>query len=46
MIGHTQPRRLAARSIAARVADELGTEVGDLVATRCVSPTKSAIARW
>ncbi len=31
MIGHTQPRRLAARSIAARVADELGTEVGDLV---------------
>lgn len=31
MIGHTQPRRLAARSIAARVAEELGTEVGDLV---------------
>ena len=31
MIGHTQPRRLAARSIATRVADELGTEVGDLV---------------
>lgn len=28
MIGHTQPRRLAARSIAARVAEELGT-VGD-----------------
>ena len=24
MIGHTQPRRLAARSIASRVADELG----------------------
>ncbi|MGA0237560.1 MAG: ATP-dependent RNA helicase HrpA, partial [Acidimicrobiales bacterium] len=31
MIGHTQPRRLAARSIAARVADELGTTIGDLV---------------
>ena len=28
MIGHTQPRRLAARSIAARVAEELKTEVG------------------
>src|SRR5438094_8035982 len=24
-IGHTQPRRIAARSVAARVADELGT---------------------
>src|SRR5690606_20054090 len=31
LIGHTQPRRLAARTIAARVAEELGTEVGDLV---------------
>ena len=31
MIGHTQPRRLAARSIASRVADELGTKVGELV---------------
>ena len=31
LIGHTQPRRLAARSIAARVADELGTSVGELV---------------
>ena len=27
-IGHTQPRRIAARSVAARVADELGTKVG------------------
>ena len=31
MVGHTQPRRLAARSIASRVADELGTKVGELV---------------
>ncbi len=31
LIGHTQPRRLAARSIASRVADELGTTVGELV---------------
>ncbi len=30
-IGHTQPRRIAARSLAARVASELGGEVGDLV---------------
>lgn len=28
MIGHTQPRRIAARSIAARVADELGGPLG------------------
>ena len=31
LIGHTQPRRLAARTIAERVAEELGSEVGDLV---------------
>ncbi|MGQ0463848.1 MAG: ATP-dependent RNA helicase HrpA [Sporichthyaceae bacterium] len=30
-IGHTQPRRLAARTVADRVASEIGTEVGDLV---------------
>ncbi|WP_159813448.1 ATP-dependent RNA helicase HrpA [Actinomyces sp. zg328] len=27
MIGHTQPRRIAARSVAERIADELGTRV-------------------
>ncbi|MDH4307453.1 MAG: ATP-dependent RNA helicase HrpA [Acidimicrobiia bacterium] len=31
LIGHTQPRRIAARSIAERVATELGSTVGDLV---------------
>ncbi|HSJ71280.1 MAG TPA: ATP-dependent RNA helicase HrpA [Acidimicrobiia bacterium] len=31
LIGHTQPRRIAARSIAERVASELGAEVGGLV---------------
>jgi ATP-dependent helicase HrpA len=31
LIGHTQPRRLAARTIAARVAEELDTRLGDLV---------------
>ncbi len=28
MIGHTQPRRIAARSVAERISDELGTELG------------------
>jgi ATP-dependent helicase HrpA len=31
MIGHTQPRRIAARSVAERVAEELGTVVGEEV---------------
>ena len=31
MIGHTQPRRLAARTVAARIAEELHTEVGEAV---------------
>ncbi|GAB3254237.1 hypothetical protein GCM10027448_21190 [Nocardioides dilutus] len=31
IIGHTQPRRIAARSVAERIASELGTELGDLV---------------
>ncbi|WP_327150527.1 ATP-dependent RNA helicase HrpA [Nocardia sp. NBC_01329] len=30
-IGHTQPRRLAARTVAERIAEELGTELGDTV---------------
>jgi len=31
LIGHTQPRRIAARSIASRLAEELGTSVGKKV---------------
>ncbi|HIP81724.1 MAG TPA: ATP-dependent RNA helicase HrpA [Leucothrix mucor] len=31
IIGHTQPRRLAARSVAARIAEELKTEIGSVV---------------
>ncbi len=31
LIGHTQPRRMAARTIAERVAEELGTELGGTV---------------
>src|SRR6478736_1743712 len=30
-IGHTQPRRIAARAVAERVAEELGTELGSTV---------------
>ena len=30
-IGHTQPRRIAARTIAERISEELGTELGELV---------------
>ena len=30
-IGHTQPRRIAARTVAARIAEELGTELGTTV---------------
>lgn len=30
-IGHTQPRRLAARAVATRIAEEIGTELGNLV---------------
>src|SRR5438445_10277863 len=30
-IGHTQPRRIAARSVAQRIADELGTGLGEAV---------------
>jgi ATP-dependent helicase HrpA len=30
-IGHTQPRRIAARSVAARIAEETGSELGGLV---------------
>jgi ATP-dependent helicase HrpA len=31
LIGHTQPRRLAARTVARRIAEELGGETGDVV---------------
>ena len=31
MIGHTQPRRIAARSVAARIADELHSAIGQAV---------------
>jgi ATP-dependent helicase HrpA len=41
-IGHTQPRRIAARSVAARIAEELNVELGERSATRCASPEGSS----
>ena len=45
-IGHTQPRRLAARTVAQRIADELASPLGDLVGyqvrfTDSVSPSSA-----
>ncbi|MEO1717551.1 MAG: ATP-dependent RNA helicase HrpA, partial [Planctomycetota bacterium] len=34
LIGHTQPRRLAARSVAGRIAEELGVRLGDEVGSK------------
>ena len=42
MIGCTQPRRIAARAVARRVAEELNTELGRGVVSRCASTTRSA----
>ena len=44
LIGHTQPRRIAARSVAERIAEELagdglGRSSATWSATRCGSPT-------
>lgn len=40
MIGHTQPRRIAARTVAERVAEELRTPSGRPSAGRSASPTR------
>lgn len=42
MIGHTQPRRIAARTVAERVAEELRTPWARRSAGRSGSPTRSA----
>ena len=41
LIGHTQPRRIAARSVAARIAEELGSPWAATWATRSASPKRS-----
>ncbi|MEK8171834.1 hypothetical protein NKH77_28340 [Streptomyces sp. M19] len=40
LIGHTQPRRIAARTVAERVAEELRTRWASPSAGRSVSPTR------
>jgi ATP-dependent helicase HrpA len=41
-IGHTQPRRIAARTVAERIADELGTEIGATVGYKVRFTDKSS----
>jgi len=41
-IGHTQPRRIAARTVAERIADELGTEIGTVVGYKVRFTDKSS----
>ena len=45
MIGYTQPRRIAARSVAARIASELGTGLGTLVGYQVSTRRLSAAIR-
>ncbi len=42
MIGHTQPRRLAARAVSMRLAEELGTRVGEKVGFKIRFTDKTA----
>lgn len=46
LIGHTQPRRLAASSVANRIAEELGTEVGQGVGFQIRFIEKAAPATY
>jgi ATP-dependent helicase HrpA len=43
-IGHTQPRRIAARTVAERIAEELGTDLGDIVGYKVRFTDKSGDA--
>src|ERR1700761_3845208 len=43
-IGHTQPRRIAARTVAERIAEELGTQLGDIVGYKVRFTDKSGDA--
>lgn len=42
VIGHTQPRRIAARTVAAKIAAELGSEIGQLVGFKVRHTDKTA----
>jgi ATP-dependent helicase HrpA len=46
LIGHTQPRRLAARSVATRLAQELKTQVGAGVGVKIRFHDKSSADSW
>jgi HrpA-like RNA helicase len=46
LIGHTQPRRLAARTVANRIAEELQTEPGGCIGYKVRLATTSAITPW
>ncbi len=46
LIGHTQPRRLAARSVATRLAQELKTQVGAGVGVKIRFHDKSTADSW
>ncbi len=46
LIGHTQPRRLAARSVATRLAQELKTQVGAGVGVKIRFHDRSTAASW
>ena len=46
LIGHTQPRRIAARAVATRIAQELAPEPERSSATRCASPTTRSPTRF
>jgi len=46
LIGHTQPRRLAARSVAARLAQELNTSVGQGVGVKIRFHDRTSPASW
>ena len=41
LIGHTQPRRIAASSVATRIAEEMGTPLAPMSATRYASTRRS-----
>ncbi|NTV10501.1 MAG: ATP-dependent RNA helicase HrpA, partial [Zoogloea sp.] len=46
LIGHTQPRRLAARSVASRLAQELKTRVGEGVGAKIRFQDRSSPQSW
>jgi ATP-dependent helicase HrpA len=46
LIGHTQPRRLAARSVATRLAQELKTQVGSGVGVKIRFQDRSSPESW